>query len=520
MREVEAQRDEARQRLQVAIEEYETSREEMRAANEELQSTNEELRSTMEELETSKEELQSLNEELSTLNQQLEGKVQELEASGNDLRNLLNSADFPAIFLSRDLRIKRFTPAVRRLLNLLPGDVGRPLSDFAHELLGPDMRREAEQVLERLAPVETELATAEGQRYVRRILPYCTEDDRVAGVVVTLMDVTSVRKAEDIEVRLAAIVRSSVDPIIVKNLDGTILDWNDAAERTYGYSAKEAIGRDVRLLIPDERKEEFDEIMARLRRGEATQGLETVRVTRSGERRNVLLNVSPLLDTRGTIIGGSAVAHDITERMRAEELFRAAVAASPNGLVMVDADGVVRLDTADIGVQHSGPLHLRVLLLPVDEGAGRHRVTSPLGQHVRKVLTGGIDRRAQAGHTRLLQQVDESGIGHRELAGEREHLGLQAKELGPRPLRIEPVVALENRDLATADAAGRVHHGEVRRRAAVRTFGCTRQRSGVGDDRRRSLQVPDAQQMLHVEEDAGSGHAHALPPLFLPSSRP
>ncbi len=140
--------------MQTTIERQEALNEELKAANEEITSLNEELQSTNEELETSQEELQSLNEELTTVNSQLEAKIAELEATGNDLANLLSSADTATIFLDRSFRIKRFTPAATKLLHLVPADVGRPISDLGQNFTDEHLLTDAEQVLRDLTPIE------------------------------------------------------------------------------------------------------------------------------------------------------------------------------------------------------------------------------------------------------------------------------------------------------------------------------------------------------------------------------
>jgi chemotaxis methyl-accepting protein methylase/signal transduction histidine kinase/PAS domain-containing protein len=184
-----------REDLQSTIEELETSNEELKASNEEVMSMNEELQSTNEELETSKEELQSLNEELITMNNQLQEKVGELEATNNDLANLLSSTDIATIFLDADFRIKRFTPALCNLINLIPSDVGRPLSDIACKLKVEDVLEEARQVMDKLTPVQAEMHTDDGHWYLRRVLPYRTHDNRIEGVVVTFTDMTERERA-------------------------------------------------------------------------------------------------------------------------------------------------------------------------------------------------------------------------------------------------------------------------------------------------------------------------------------
>ena len=176
-----------REDLQAHIEEMETANEELKVANEELQSTNEEL-------ETSKEELQSLNEELLTVNQQLQLKVQETESTNDDLNNLLASTQIATLFLDAQLRIKRYTPAMQRLLKLIATDVGRPISDFSHRLADADLAGDVRQVLKALNPVEREMEAEDGRIYIRRVLPYRTAENRVDGVVATFIDVTPIKQ--------------------------------------------------------------------------------------------------------------------------------------------------------------------------------------------------------------------------------------------------------------------------------------------------------------------------------------
>ncbi len=187
----------ARQRLQTVIEEYETSQEEMKAANEEMQSTNEELRSTMEELETSKEELQSINEELQTVNQENRHKVEELSQLSSDLQNLLGATDIATLFLDRDLRIMRFTPRVAEIFNIRVTDRGRPISDLTHRLGYQKLREDAQSVLNRLIPIEQEVKDDADRWYMSRVLPYRSTDDRIEGVVITFIEITERKQAEE-----------------------------------------------------------------------------------------------------------------------------------------------------------------------------------------------------------------------------------------------------------------------------------------------------------------------------------
>ncbi len=201
----------SREEMQGLIEELETSNEEMKAANEEATSINEELQSTNEELETSKEELQSLNEELTTVNSQLEAKMGELEATNNDLHNLLTSTEIATVFLDRQFRIKRFTPAATGLMRLIPSDIGRPLSDIVLNFDDPDLPADVEAVLARLTQMEKEIQTGDGAWYTRRVLPYRTEDNRIDGVVITLTDITDRKRAEEVTQQLNVALRQQVD---------------------------------------------------------------------------------------------------------------------------------------------------------------------------------------------------------------------------------------------------------------------------------------------------------------------
>jgi signal transduction histidine kinase/chemotaxis methyl-accepting protein methylase len=193
----------ARDERQSSIAEMAFSSEQLQAANEEMTSMNEELQSTNEELEASRKELQSLNEELNAVNSQLQDKVSELEAANNDLANLLASSDIATIFLDTRLRVKRYTAATRNVLNLLPGDVGRPFKDLTRRFIDPDLLDDAKDVLSTLRPVEKEVRSAAGGWYLRRLLPYRAAQGTIEGVVVTLTDVTALKEARaDLERRV------------------------------------------------------------------------------------------------------------------------------------------------------------------------------------------------------------------------------------------------------------------------------------------------------------------------------
>jgi two-component system CheB/CheR fusion protein len=194
--ELEQELQQLREDLQTTREEMQSSQEELKSTNEELQSTNEELQSTNEELTTSREEMQSLNEELQTVNAEQQSKMDELTRINNDMRNLLNSTEIVTIFLDSNLNVRRFTTGANKLFKLIPGDVGRPLSDIASDLLYPAMGDEAREVLRTLVFSEKQISTTDGSWFTVRIMPYRTSEDVIDGVVITFADVTAAKKLE------------------------------------------------------------------------------------------------------------------------------------------------------------------------------------------------------------------------------------------------------------------------------------------------------------------------------------
>lgn len=183
--------------LRTSRAQYEAVTEELRASNEELQSINEEYRSTSEELETSKEELQSINEELQTLNNELKLKLDIVSRAHNDLQNLMSATDVATLFLTTSLRINRFTPRLTEIFNVAPGDEGRPISDFTHRLELTDLVRDANKVLADLTPIERIIRSTDGRWFMMRVRLYRTLDDKIDGTVVTFVDVTDQRRAEE-----------------------------------------------------------------------------------------------------------------------------------------------------------------------------------------------------------------------------------------------------------------------------------------------------------------------------------
>tara|TARA_R110000868_G_scaffold102678_1_gene282822 strand:- start:251 stop:4654 length:4404 start_codon:yes stop_codon:yes gene_type:complete len=188
--ELELELEGVRTELHSALRDLEISSEDQKAINEEALSVNEEYQSTNEELLTSQEELQSLNEELTALNSQLQETLERQRTTSNDLQNVLYSTDVATLFLDIHLHIRFFTPATKSLFNVIPGDIGRPLADLHSLTADHELPADSRKVLETLVPIEREVEALSGVWFIRRILPYRTNDDGVEGVVITFTDIS------------------------------------------------------------------------------------------------------------------------------------------------------------------------------------------------------------------------------------------------------------------------------------------------------------------------------------------
>ncbi|MFL6665514.1 MAG: PAS domain-containing protein, partial [Rhizobacter sp.] len=295
------------------------------ASNEELQAMNEELRSATEELETGREELQSINEELNTVNQELKTKVEELGSSNSDMLNLMDATAIPTVFLDRELRITRYTPAATSVFNLIPSDIGRPLTDLRTALDYPTLGDDAQRVLKHLVPIEREISRNGQNWYSARLLPYRTVEDRIAGVVLTLVDITEQRAAvtalRQSEERLRLIIENAREYAIYSmDLEHRVTSWNSGAERLLGYSEAEVLGRSGDIIFTAE------DIAAGAPDDEARTALDTGRAAddrfhqrKDGSRFWASGIMMPMHDASGAVLGFVKILRDQTEARRAQE---------------------------------------------------------------------------------------------------------------------------------------------------------------------------------------------------------
>jgi two-component system CheB/CheR fusion protein len=306
-------------RLQVAEEAAETAGEETRSSVEEYQSVNEELQSSNEELETAKEEMQSINEELQTINSELSVKNDQLTRLNSDVQNLLERTQIATVFVDSAVRIKGYTPAMRELFHLRPGDYGRPLREIASCLDYPELWDDIRQVLRDRVPVEREVQVLDAPRtFVTRIMAYGAQGDAADGAVLTFFEITTQKTTEQALREQAAIIEYANDAILGIAFDGTIRSWNPAATQLFGYEAAEMAGQPVDTLCPEELLPEQEQLMRTARAGQIAGPVETRRRCRDGEPVEIELTVVPIPDESGRPVAFASTVRDISERKRAE----------------------------------------------------------------------------------------------------------------------------------------------------------------------------------------------------------
>jgi two-component system, chemotaxis family, CheB/CheR fusion protein len=352
-----------RQRFQAVTEEYTSAREQMRSSNEELQSTNEELRSTMEELETSKEELQSINEELTTLNQENRHKVDELSQMTSDLQNLIVATDIPTLFVDRELRIMRFTPRLADVFNVRSTDRGRPLSDLTHRLGALDLIAIARRVLDDLITVEQEVQDTAGRWHLLRLRPYRAAEDRIGGVVLTLIDITPQKRAlaeiQEAKEHAERVINTIAEPLVILTPDLKVRSANRSFYEHFQVAPPDTIGR----LVYDLGNRQWDIPMLRTLLEEVLPEKSVVddfevahRFEQLGER-TILVNARQLNASDLILVGF----RDVTDLKRVEQSLREADRRKDEFLAMLahELRNPLAAIVAALAVQRKGTSPIR-----------------------------------------------------------------------------------------------------------------------------------------------------------------
>jgi len=231
-----------------------------------------------------------------------------LSRANNDMNNLLAGTGIGTVFVDHELRILRFTPAASGILNLIPGDIGRPVAHIASNLVRYDsLVTDTRHVLDTLVPKETEVQTADGKFYTLRIQPYRTLENVIEGAVISFIDITAMvrvredlRKANDL-LRLAVVVRDTRDAVTVQDLEGVTIAWNPGAEKLYGWPESEARGLPFRDRVPAAARKIEHARLQQVIRGEVVPPYTAQRLTKAGRVLPVRVTATALVDAEGKV---------------------------------------------------------------------------------------------------------------------------------------------------------------------------------------------------------------------------
>jgi two-component system CheB/CheR fusion protein len=345
VRELRQQLAETREFLRNSNEDHEASSEELRAANEEVRSANEELQSTNEELSTTKEELQSANEELTTLNEELQNRNQDLDALNNDLLNLLSAVDIAFLMVDNELRLRRFSTAAEKTLNVRAIDIGHPLTSIVGRIDLAIFREPMRKVIETLNVERWDIQDREGHWFGTTIRPYRTADNRIAGAVIVFLDIDplkrTLRAAEEARDYAEGMIETVREPLLVLDRDLRIQRATAAFFNTFRVSRGETEGR----LLYDLGNGQWNAPRLRELIGDALfhnrtfQDLEIVHDFPHIGLRTMRLNarrISRDHDERPTVL---LAVEDVTERREeAEVRYQRLFETAKDGMLLFDAE--------------------------------------------------------------------------------------------------------------------------------------------------------------------------------------
>jgi two-component system CheB/CheR fusion protein len=408
---VQAELTYTKENLQAAIEELETSNEELQAANEELLASNEELQST-------NEELQSVNEELYTVNAEYQRKIAELTELTNDMDNLLSATDIGTIFLDENLHIRKFTPQIAHGFNLLPRDVGRPIETFSHNLEHSSLLTDLRRVLETGTAIERETKDRHGRALFLRVLPYRAKG-AAAGVVLTLIDVTGLKAAEDAlfheRYLLNGLLATVPDAIYFKDAKGRFIRVNPVMAKRLGVDdPRMAVGKlpadlpkgasALALIHHDE---------AVVRTGSPQLDCLERRVDDTGQEAWDLSTRLPLMD-RDQVVGVIAIVRDVTQRQQAEARIKEEVRRRDQFLAMLSHElrnplGAIVMANGVLGAEHDNrDERLRVMKLLDRQSAQMSRLLDDLLEASRVTQNKIELRRAAVDLTAVARDASEA----------------------------------------------------------------------------------------------------------------
>lgn len=323
--------------------------------------------------------------------------------------SIVDTVREPMLVLTGDLRVRSANRSFYQSFGALPEEIeSRPLYDLGNGQWNiPKLRT----LLEEILPENKVVHDFEVEHDFLNIGPRTMRlnarklyraNNHSESILLAIEDITDRKQVQKSERLLASVVESSNDAIISKTLHGVIQSWNTAAERIFGYTAAQAIGRHVSLLIPEERSDEEEQIVERLRAGERVQHFETVRLRSDGRRLHVSLTISPIKDAAGTVIGASKIARDISDRKHAEEAIRTSEARK-TAILDTALDGIVTIDHRGVIVDFN-PAAEEMFGYSQDDAVGREMAELIIPPGLREQHRKGIDLFLETGEGPILNK--------------------------------------------------------------------------------------------------------------------
>lgn len=355
---LESQLQQSQENLQATIEEMEASNEELQASNEELVASNEELQST-------NEELHSVNEELHTVNAEHQRRVEELAEANADMDNLLATTQVGVVFLDQDLAIRRYTPKIAEILELSENDIGRPITAFASKLGNVDLLSDLRSAMTTQQPQEKKVEVPSGHSFLLRSVPY-RSNDQVVGVVLTMIDITSLRAAELLLERFKFMTEKALDLIFLADRNGKILYANESMAESLGYPRDELLQKHLGEIHTDLTEDCYAEWLASAIQ-QSTKPFEANWTCSDGTELPVEISLSSIRIQDQDYLCGSV--RDIRERRAAElemRLQRLAIESTSNGIIISDAG------RDDHPITYANPGFLKLTGYERDEVVGRN----------------------------------------------------------------------------------------------------------------------------------------------------
>lgn len=339
--------------IQLLEYELKSTREELQNTIEEMENANEELQSSNEELGSAKEELQSLNEELSTVNCQLLEKVGELDKSNSEILNLMSSTEIATLYLDRQLRIRRFTRPTITLFNLLPTDEGRSIRDFASQIGNDRLFEDCLHVLDKEETIEREVHTADNSCYLRRILPFRTQDQALEGIVVTFIDLTARNRAEaeqrEKDACFREIFNHAATGVAIAGLNKIFVKCNPAFCRLVGYTESELCQLEFLALVhPDDRPRNLVALEDLENGKTASVDIDNRYLHKDGSIVSVRKFISMLPDGSGQPAQFLTLVTDVSTQLKtldalkqSEERIRTILKTASDAIITIDNRGVI-----------------------------------------------------------------------------------------------------------------------------------------------------------------------------------